>query len=296
MDTGPGRAARGVDRDRAADRLVQLQPALLGRRRARPDAEGDGRLSRAAARVRRPGRPWLRRQPRGRGLARAWRRSRPQLSSCGRRDRPVPRDHGRLRVGPWFPGISARRRSASRSRYRAATRCRVPLRIHLLRRRRAHRHRRGARFAAARIRCRVLRADRRRVALLSGPDRRRACAHVPAAIAALVPLPRSGADGRDVAADASLCLALPWRGRHPGLQPAERVDCMVGGAPDRRAVHRVSESAEPARVSAQHRPRDGLGGERRLPTTRGDRVARNQIRCLGGSALGPGSGPAACER
>ena len=63
---------------------------------------------------------------------------------------------------------------APRARGRPAPDRGLPLRLHLLGRRRADRDRGGAWAAAPRIRGRVLRADRRPVPLLPGPDRRRA--------------------------------------------------------------------------------------------------------------------------
>ena len=112
----------------------------------------------------------------------------------------------------------------------------------------------------------------------------------------MVSLPRGGPDGGDLSAHASVCLALQGSGRNRRLQPAERMDRLVGGTADGRALRRLSQPAQPAGLPAQHRPPDWMDLQRGLPAARRDRAAGDALCRVGGQALDPGGGPAARQR
>jgi len=251
LDAAAGGSPRRADGARARHRRLQLHAAVRRGRHRRALAEGDGRVPGAAPELCRPRRSRLSRQPRGRGLVGSRRRPRAGFRRRRRRHRPLPRDHRRQRAGAGPPELLPGRRPAQGTRRRAAPHRRLPLRIHLLGWRREAGHRGGPRAAPARVRGGVLRADRRRLALLPRPDRRGACQDVPSSAAAVVPVPRGGPDGRDVAADAAVRVAVPRRGRDRRLQSAERMDRVVGGEAHGRALRRLSQPAQPPGLPAQ---------------------------------------------
>src|SRR5713226_3992795 len=89
---------------------------------------------------------------------------------------------------------------------------------------------------------------------------------------------------------------LPQLPRWFPFREAERMDRVVGGAPDRRALRGLPQSAQPSRLPPRHRSPDRVGGQRRLPPTRRGRDAGDEIRRVGGSALGARGRPAAGRR